>query len=82
MSYKQGAMRRYVKKYYAERLSGDENVKGLHMYRNPYLWDENNPVEPVLDSPTENFIPTPVMDDGVDVVNRKRHKITTLIFTI
>ena len=57
-------------KYRDNKNSG----KGLHMYKRPYLWRENNPVHPYADTPCENFVPTPTMDAGEDDLSRSRIK--------
>ena len=71
MSNMRDLMNEQAKQSYASKLSGNENGKGVHMYKTPFLWDENNPVDPVVDTPTENFIPTPSIHDGGDAAGSK-----------
>lgn len=52
----------------------ENNGKGLHMYKRPYLWRENNPVHPYADTPCENFVPTPTTDAGEEDASRSKMK--------
>ena len=37
--------------------------KGVQIYERPHLWDEERPCS-VMDTPTDNFIPTPTISTG------------------
>ena len=54
------------RQYEAAHDGGSYDGKGLHMGERPYLWREENPVDPVLDTPCENFVPTPTIHTGDD----------------
>lgn len=51
-------------KEFKKDTDDQEHIKGVHMGKRPYLWREDNPVEPFVDTPCENFVPTPTMDSG------------------
>ena len=60
-------------------VMGGAGAKGVHMFRSPYLWRENNPVHPYADTPCENFVPTPVMETHEDSKLKKGIKIALLV---
>ena len=60
------------RKQYDAAMNDSHDGKGVHMYSKPYLWEENNPVDPVFDTPVENFVPTPTIDAGGDNTRGKK----------
>ena len=60
-----------VKKNFLSGDDGDNTAKGVQMGKRPYLWRENNPVDPYVDTPCENFVPTPTMHSGEDSKAKK-----------
>lgn len=65
------AMNEQAKRNYKSEIDGDgDAVKGFHMYKTPYLWEEENPISN-MDTPTENFIPTPTYDANEDTPRSK-----------
>lgn len=68
------------RKQYDAALNENEGSKGLHMGNRPYLWREENPVDPVIDSPCENFVPTPTIHTGDESSRMKKTiKIVLLV---
>ena len=59
------------KQYDAAMDGTDIAGKGLHMYKSPYLWRENN-IAIERDNPTENFVPTPTINAGDESTPVKR----------
>lgn len=41
----------------------EQHNKGVQIYERPHLWDEEKPCS-FADTPTDNFIPTPVISTG------------------
>lgn len=66
------------RQYDAAMDGNGESGKGLHMYRRPYLWRENNPIT-IRDNPAENFVPTPTIHTGEDSKAKKIIKIGVLV---
>ena len=58
----------------------DDNGKGLHMHKSPYLWKENN-VAIERDNPTENFVPTPQINTG-DESRSATKRIVTIVLLV
>ena len=59
---------------YDAAMDGTEGSgKGVHIYRSPNLWRENNPIS-IKDNPTENFVPTPEINAGEDELSHKPWK--------
>lgn len=56
-----------------------DSGKGLHMYRKTNLWEEENPVEFMHDSPINNFVPTPTINTGDDFATKKTWKKVLII---
>ncbi len=50
---------------YEAAMDGDQEQhnKGVQIYERPHLWDEEKPCS-FADTPTDNFIPTPVISTG------------------
>lgn len=76
-----------AKKNYETAMGGSgENLKGVHMYKRPYLWRENNPAHPYADTPCENFVPTPTMNTGEDEITasplKKAIKIALIVLFV
>ena len=72
------------KKNYDAAMNGDTSAgKGVHMYETPYLWKEDN-IAIETDNPTENFVPTPVINTGDDSKNtvKKIVKIALIVLLI
>lgn len=69
------------KKQYDAAMDGTgNNGKGLHMYARPYLWRKSNLVIPFIDTPCENFVPTPTINAGEEVsLTKKAIKIGLLV---
>lgn len=56
-----------AKKNYEAAMNDDAGpVKGVQIEKRPYLWRENNPVHPYMDTPCENFVPTPTIHSNDD----------------
>ena len=73
-----------AKKNYDAAMDGNEDtVKGVHMCESPYLWKENN-VAIERDNPTENFVPTPVINVGDDTGSKAKKfiKIALIILLV
>ena len=51
-----------ARKNYDAAMDGEGTRKGVHMYQKPHLWDEERPCD-LNDTPTDNFIPTPELDN-------------------
>lgn len=50
-----------------KNVSGGESAKGVQVGNSPFVWPENSP-SPYrnADTPSEKFVPTPVIEDGED----------------
>ena len=59
--------------------SQDESGKGLHMYQRPNLWEEENPVDFMHDSPITNFVPTPTVNTGDSFASKQLWKKVLII---
>lgn len=60
------------RKQYDAAMDNSNGGKGVHLQNDPYLWGENNPVDPVFDTPVENFIPTPTINAGDESTKGKK----------
>ena len=49
-----------AKKNYDAAMEG-KTRKGLDIFEKPHTWDEENPVNPIRDTPTMNFVPIPTL---------------------
>ena len=74
------------KNYNSVMENREDTVKGVQMYKSPYLWRENNPAHPYADTPCENFVPTPTINAGEDEITatplKKSIKIALIILFV
>ena len=61
-----------ARKIYKESVGEEVDIdsKGVQMYERPYLWRDDTPCSH-KDTPTENFIPTPILNT-IDVPKWRR----------